>query len=164
MPPPFKHDAGNSNPCNHIESPQSLHYGYHHNSQHQFHLLWYWFIHSIINGSTHFRNLFYTDGRTPWTRDQSVERPLPTHRTTQTQNKRTQTFMAWVQLEPTIPAFERGKTVHNHSIQNPSIVIILTRDNIYWKVFNKHKIMLWTYKIKHTLNIFLSLCLLLVEV
>jgi hypothetical protein len=26
-------------------------------------------------------NLFYTDGRTPWTRDQPVARPLLTHRT-----------------------------------------------------------------------------------
>jgi hypothetical protein len=30
-----------------------------------------------------FLNLFYTDGRTPWTRDQPVARPLPAHRTTQ---------------------------------------------------------------------------------
>jgi hypothetical protein len=29
----------------------------------------------------------YTDGRAPWTSDQPVARPLPTHRTTQTQNK-----------------------------------------------------------------------------
>jgi hypothetical protein len=36
-----------------------------------------------------FPNVFYTDGRTPWTGDQPVVRPLPTHRTTQTQNKRT---------------------------------------------------------------------------
>jgi hypothetical protein len=36
-----------------------------------------------------FRYLFYTDGRTPWTSDEPVARPLPTHRTTQTQNKRT---------------------------------------------------------------------------
>jgi hypothetical protein len=35
------------------------------------------------------RNLFYTDGRTPWTSDQPVARPLPTLRATQTQNKRT---------------------------------------------------------------------------
>jgi hypothetical protein len=28
-------------------------------------------------------------GRTPWTGDQPVARPLPTHRTTRTQNKRT---------------------------------------------------------------------------
>jgi hypothetical protein len=32
----------------------------------------------------------YTVGRTPWTGDQAVAGPLPTHRTTQTQNKRTQ--------------------------------------------------------------------------
>jgi hypothetical protein len=38
-----------------------------------------------------FHNLFYTGGRTPWTGDQPVARPLPTHRTTQTQNKRRHT-------------------------------------------------------------------------
>jgi hypothetical protein len=38
-----------------------------------------------------FLNHFYTDGRTPWTSDQPVARPLPTHRTTQIQNKRTHT-------------------------------------------------------------------------
>jgi hypothetical protein len=27
-----------------------------------------------------FRNLFYTDGRTPWMSDQTVAKPLPTHR------------------------------------------------------------------------------------
>jgi hypothetical protein len=32
----------------------------------------------------------YTVGTTPWTGNQPVARPLPTHRTTQTQNKRTQ--------------------------------------------------------------------------
>jgi hypothetical protein len=35
--------------------------------------------------------ILYTVGRTPWTGYQPVARPLPTHRTTQTQNKRTQT-------------------------------------------------------------------------
>jgi hypothetical protein len=54
----------------------------------------------------------YTVGRTPWTSDQPVVRPLPTQRTTQTQNKRTQTSMPWVGFEPTMPAFERAKTVH----------------------------------------------------
>jgi hypothetical protein len=34
-----------------------------------------------------------TVGRTPWMGDQLVARPLPTLRTTQTQNKRTQTSM-----------------------------------------------------------------------
>jgi hypothetical protein len=34
------------------------------------------------------------------------------HRTTQTQNKRTQTSMHRVGFEPTIPAFQQAKTVH----------------------------------------------------
>jgi hypothetical protein len=33
--------------------------------------------------------ILYTVCRTPWTGDQPVARPLPTHRTTQIQNKRT---------------------------------------------------------------------------
>jgi hypothetical protein len=49
----------------------------------------------------------YTIGRTPWTGDQTVASPLPTHRTTQTQNKRTQTSMPSVGFVPTIPVFER---------------------------------------------------------
>jgi hypothetical protein len=75
------------------------------------------FIHSFIHSSMalqpfvgpwlllQFRNIFYTDGRTPWTSDQPVSRPLPTHRTTHTQ-----TSMPWVGFEPTIPAFERAKS------------------------------------------------------
>jgi hypothetical protein len=49
---------------------------------------------------------------TPWTGDQPVAKPLPTHRTTQTQNKRTQTSLPRVGFEPTTPVFERTKTVH----------------------------------------------------
>jgi hypothetical protein len=44
--------------------------------------------------------------------DQLVARPLPIHRTTKTQNKRTQTSMPPVRFEPTIAVFEREKTVH----------------------------------------------------
>jgi hypothetical protein len=36
-----------------------------------------------------FLNLCYTDGRTPWTSDQPLSRPLPKYRTTETQNKPT---------------------------------------------------------------------------
>jgi hypothetical protein len=54
----------------------------------------------------------YTVGRTPWTGDQPVARPLPTHRTTQTQNKCTHTSMSRVGFEPRFPVFERLKTVH----------------------------------------------------
>jgi hypothetical protein len=56
--------------------------------------------------------IFYTDGRTPWRGDQPVTRPLPASRTAQTQNRRIQTSMPQVGLEPTIPMFERAKTVH----------------------------------------------------
>jgi hypothetical protein len=59
-----------------------------------------------------FRNLVYTVGRTPWASNRPLARPLPTRRTTQTQNKRTQTSMSRVEFEPTIPAFKRAKTVH----------------------------------------------------
>jgi hypothetical protein len=55
---------------------------------------------------------FYTVGRTPFKGDQPVARPLPTHRTTQTENKRTKTSMPLVGFEFTIPIFERAKTVH----------------------------------------------------
>jgi hypothetical protein len=56
--------------------------------------------------------ILYTFGRTPWTGDQSVARRLPTHRTTQTHNKRAQISMHLVGFEPTIPAFDRATTVH----------------------------------------------------
>jgi DICT domain-containing protein len=45
--------------------------------------------------------------------DQPVARSLPTHRTTQTQNKRTQTSMPRVGFEPTNPVSEETKTVHD---------------------------------------------------
>jgi hypothetical protein len=35
--------------------------------------------------------IIFPDGRTPWTNDQPVARPLPKHRITQTQNKRIHT-------------------------------------------------------------------------
>jgi hypothetical protein len=38
-----------------------------------------------------FRNLFYTVGRNSSSSDQPLTRPLPTHRTAQTENKRTHT-------------------------------------------------------------------------
>jgi hypothetical protein len=56
--------------------------------------------------------ILYTVGKTPWTGDQLVARPLPTHRTAQTQNKLAQISMPWVVFEPTISAFEWAKTFH----------------------------------------------------
>jgi hypothetical protein len=45
-----------------------------------------------------FGTSWYTVDRTPWTGDQPVARPLPTLRTTQTQNKHAQTSMPGVGL------------------------------------------------------------------
>jgi hypothetical protein len=56
--------------------------------------------------------ILYTDSRTDWVEDQPIARPLPTYRTTQTQNKRAQTSMPRVAFEPMIPMFEWVKTVH----------------------------------------------------
>jgi hypothetical protein len=53
--------------------------------------------------------IFCTVCRTPWTGVQPVARPLPAHTG---QIKRPQTSVPWVWFEPTIPAFERAKTVH----------------------------------------------------
>jgi hypothetical protein len=50
----------------------------------------------------------YTVGWFPWTGDQPVLRPIPTHTATQAQNKRMQTSMPRVGFESTIPAFERA--------------------------------------------------------
>jgi hypothetical protein len=54
----------------------------------------------------------YTVGWTTLTGDQPVERPLPAHRTGQTQINRIQTSMPRVGLEPTVQVFERAETVH----------------------------------------------------
>jgi hypothetical protein len=54
----------------------------------------------------------FTDGRTPWTSDQLVARPLPKHKhriNTHTH----QTSMPWVGFESTIPASERAKRAHD---------------------------------------------------
>jgi hypothetical protein len=56
--------------------------------------------------------VFYTVGRTHWKGNQPIARPLPAHWALQTQNKRTQKFMHLVGFEPTMPVFERAKTVH----------------------------------------------------
>jgi hypothetical protein len=71
-----------------------------------------WFYSPLDLGGFFSFLILYTVGRTPWTGDQLVARPLPTYRITQTQNKRTETSGALVGFEPTIPVFERAKTVH----------------------------------------------------
>jgi hypothetical protein len=54
--------------------------------------------------------LLYIVGRSPWTRNEPVSRPLPTHRTTQTQI--THAHIPRVGFEPTILTFEREKIAY----------------------------------------------------
>jgi hypothetical protein len=54
-----------------------------------------------------FRNLFYTDGRTPWTVDHYLHTGQHNHRI-----KTHTDIHALRGFEPTIPAFGRAKTVH----------------------------------------------------
>jgi hypothetical protein len=76
-------------------------------------IIYLWLCSPLLDFGRFFSFLnFYTVGRTLWTGDQPVARPLPTHRKTQTQNKRTETSMPRVAFEATIPVFERTKTVH----------------------------------------------------
>jgi hypothetical protein len=53
----------------------------------------------------------FTDGRTPWTSDQLVARPLPKHRTTQTQNKHIHTpnihALCWIRTHD--PSFRANE-------------------------------------------------------
>jgi hypothetical protein len=55
-----------------------------------------------------FRNLLYTDGRAPWTSFSPCQDHY-LHTGLHKQNKHT---CRWVAFNPTIPAFERAKTVH----------------------------------------------------
>jgi hypothetical protein len=65
-----------------------------------------WALVSAFQFHDHFR-----DGRTPWTSDQLVARPLPKHRTTQTQNKHIHTpnIHAWNEIRTHDPSFRASE-------------------------------------------------------
>jgi hypothetical protein len=67
---------------------------------------WPWTLFQFLN--------LYTFGKIPWTGDQPVARPLSANRTTQTQNKRTQTSMPRVELEPSVRASEDISCLRQH--------------------------------------------------
>jgi hypothetical protein len=71
-----------------------------------------WLYSPLLGLGRFFSFLMYTQSVGLLGRGSHVARPLSTHRTTQIQNKRSQTSMSWVGFEPTIPAFELAKTVH----------------------------------------------------
>jgi hypothetical protein len=58
--------------------------------------------------------------------DKAVVRPLPTRRTTQTQNKRTQTSMPRSGFEPTTAMFERAKQVHTLLALDCDVTVIVS--------------------------------------
>jgi hypothetical protein len=66
-----------------------------------------------------FRNYVLTDGTTPWASDQPVTRPLPKHRTTQTQNKRIHTrnihALSGIRThDPSVRASENSSYLRQH--------------------------------------------------
>jgi hypothetical protein len=79
--------------------------------------------------------ILYTAGRTPWTGDLRVAKPLPTHRTTQTQNRHTE-IHASNGIEPTIPVFERVKKVEAlESAATASGIATALRDKLPFQSF-----------------------------
>jgi hypothetical protein len=68
--------------------------------------------------------IFYAVGRTTWTGDEPVTRPLSAHWTAHTHNKRTQTSMPQVGFELTIPVSERAKTVYDLNIAATVVVTV----------------------------------------
>jgi hypothetical protein len=107
-----------------------------------------------------FMIFFYTDGTTPWRSDQLVARPLPTYRTTQTQDKRTHALIGIRTHDPSVRASEdssclrpRGRCdrlfesqnneiiggwrkLHNEELHNlyssPSIIRIIKSRSVEW--------------------------------
>jgi hypothetical protein len=98
-------------------------------------IIYLWF-HSPLLVLGRFNLIFYAVGKTPWTGDQAVARPLPARRKAQTQNKRTQTSTPQVAFESKVPVFEWAKTIHGldraavvigrHIIIDPSNVVRIT--------------------------------------
>jgi hypothetical protein len=81
--------------------------------------------------------------------DQPVAKPPLSHRTTQTQNKRTQTSMPCVGFELTLPVFERAKTVHalycaatviGHSLASSAQINIVTSTGVAVQQANQQTI------------------------
>jgi hypothetical protein len=101
--------------------------------------------------TTEFSFNLYTVGRTPWTGDQPVAKPLPTHGTTQTQNKRTQTSIPRVRFEPTIPVFRVGEDGSGPRLRRPCDQLSLRSRQIYLNLpftaltlmFNLLQVNLW---------------------
>jgi hypothetical protein len=108
-----------------------------------------------LGRSFQFLNL-YTIGRTPWTGDQSVARPLPTHITPQTQNKLTQIFMSGVGFEPTIPVFERVPVNTRDFFRLKDFWVSLCMRNIFFLLSHHTFLFEWLYSPYGALPLFRS--------
>jgi hypothetical protein len=71
----------------------------------------------------------FTIGRTPWTSDQLVARPLPKHRTAQTQNKHIHT--------PNIQALS-GIRTNDNSVRASEDISYLGDSNSAWKTIREN--------------------------
>jgi hypothetical protein len=104
--------------------------------------------------------ILYTVGRTPWTGDQPVTRPLHTHRTTQTQIKRIQTSMPRMRFEFMRPVTERSKKVHAldravtaiRCFKPTSLILLLLKGTVYRNVticnlIETYRVLEWTMSI-----------------
>jgi hypothetical protein len=86
-----------------------------------------WLYSPLLGFGRHFSFLIlYTVGRTPWTGDQPVARPLPTYRATQTQNKHThrQPCLEW----DSNPRSQRSTERRLHASEGATTVIGLSQN------------------------------------
>jgi hypothetical protein len=90
-----------------------------------------------LDSAFHFHDHF-TDGRNPWTRNQLVPRPLPKHRTTQTQNKHIHTpnihALCWIRThDPSFQASENSSCLRPLGYRDRRIVYIVSNIPVIWK-------------------------------
>jgi hypothetical protein len=95
--------------------------------------------------------ILHTVCRTPWTGDQPVAKPQPTHRTRQWIN--VHTSMPWVGFEPTIPAFQRAKTVHAFD-RAATVIGSFPHSQYFPDVLNIYRKIYWIGRNSRTLMVF----------
>jgi hypothetical protein len=78
------------------------------------------------NASFHFSFLILV-GRTPWTGDQPVARPLPTHK-----HRIDATYMPWVGFESTILMFELAKIFNSLDLAATMIGRKINKEKSWW--------------------------------
>jgi hypothetical protein len=117
----------------------------------------------LRNASFHFSFLIFTQSTRLLGRGISRTQGCYLHRTTQTQNKNRRTSMSSAGFEPTIPVFERAKTVHvlnradtvvgNCTIRNKFTLPIPRNRTLYQhKIFFSDITSIYRYQLVSALN------------